>query len=149
MTGVLTRDTRRRDREKRRRSHGDGGKAEKRYSVRSPQAHVPELPMTSKVSSVSMTISVFHWYRDRDPHDFQQKARGTNSADEWTSRARSAVRSQGGPRTDAGVFSGSFHFFLCTSCVLGSRRPPHLPNINSGSLSCLRWVEGTAESGHL
>lgn len=69
-----------------------------------PSAHVPELPMTSKVSSVTMTISVFHWYRDHDPHDFQQKARGTNSADEWTPRARSAVRAEGGPRAETGVF---------------------------------------------
>lgn len=90
-----------------------------------------------------MTISAFHWYVEHDPHEFQQKARGIYSADEWTPRAKSAVRSYGGPRADtekrperrqsldslSKVFFLRFFSFLCTGfpCLCETAYEGHPP----------------------
>lgn len=91
-----------------------------------------------------MTISVFHWYLEHDPQAFQQKARGIYSADEWTPRAKSAVRSYQGPRADTEkrperrqsldslskvFFYGSFHFSVCTGfpCLCETAYEGHPP----------------------
>lgn len=113
-----------------------------------------------------MTISAFHWYVEHDPHEFQQKARGIYSADEWTPRAKSAVRSYGGPRADTEkrperrqsldslskvFFYGSFRFsvpaFLAS--VRQLTKATHLLHISSGFPIGLTSVERAVESRQL